>query len=52
MGTRTPVGMFQHKIIVSRDLHIQIQAILQTKAKSGDSHMIPKSCKQLEAFKN
>lgn len=41
-----------NNIIVNRDLYIQIQAILETKAKSGDRHIIPKPCKQLTAFKN
>lgn len=41
-----------NNIIVNRDLYIQIQAILETKAKSGDCHIIPKPCKQLTTFKN
>lgn len=43
MGTRTSVSMLQHNITANRELHIHIQP------KSGDSHFIPKPCKQLPA---
>lgn len=43
--------MFQHNIIVKGNQHIQIQAILETKAESGGSHIICKSCRQITALK-
>lgn len=43
MGTRTSLWMLQHNSIANRELHIHIQP------KSGDSHFIPKPCKQLPA---